>query len=50
MPITNGHSPKQAILYARVTTDEQVRSGYSLAQQIEALTAFARREGYKVLE
>ena len=36
MPSTNGHGPKRAILYARVSTDEQARSGYSLAQQIEA--------------
>jgi DNA invertase Pin-like site-specific DNA recombinase len=34
MPNTNGHGPKKAILYARVSTDEQARSGYSLAQQI----------------
>ena len=27
MPSTNGHGPKQAILYARVSTDEQARSG-----------------------
>jgi site-specific DNA recombinase len=50
MPSTNGHSPKQAILYARVSTDEQARSGYSLAQQIEALRAYAAREGYEVFE
>jgi len=50
MPSTNGHGPKRAILYARVSTDEQARSGYSLAQQIEALRAYAAREGYKVLE
>jgi predicted site-specific integrase-resolvase len=37
MPSTNGHGPKRAILYARVSTQEQARSGYSLAQQIEAL-------------
>ena len=37
MASTNGHGPKRAILYARVSTDEQARSGYSLAQQIEAL-------------
>ena len=41
---TNGHRPKRAILYARVSTDEQARTGYSLAQQTEA------REGYEVLE
>jgi predicted site-specific integrase-resolvase len=50
MPNTNGHGPKRAILYARVSTDEQARSGYSLAQQIEALRAHAASEGYEVLE
>jgi site-specific DNA recombinase len=50
MPSTNGHGPKRAILYARVSTDEQARSGYSLAQQIEALRVYAAREGYEVLE
>jgi len=50
MPNTNGHGPKRAILYARVSTDEQARSGYSLAQQIEALREHATREGYEVLE
>jgi site-specific DNA recombinase len=50
MPRTNGHGPKRAILYARVSTDEQARSGYSLAQQIEALREYAAREGYEVLE
>src|SRR5215218_945755 len=50
MPSTNGHGPKRVILYARVTTDEQARSGYSLAQQIEALRKYATHEGYEVLE
>jgi site-specific DNA recombinase len=50
MPSANGHGSKRAILYARVSTDEQARSGYSLAQQIEALRAYAAREGYEVLE
>jgi hypothetical protein len=50
MPTTNGHGPKRAILYARVSTDEQARSGYSLAQQLEALREYASREGYEVLE
>ncbi len=47
MPSVNG--PKRAILYARVSTDEQARSGYSLAQQLEALREYAVREGYEVL-
>ena len=50
MPSTNGHGLKRAILYARVSTDEQARSGYSLAQQLEALRDYASREGYEGLE
>src|ERR671933_450583 len=50
MPTTNGHGPKRAVLYARVSTDEQARSGYSLAQQLEALRDYAAREGYEILE
>jgi site-specific DNA recombinase len=50
MPSTNGHGPQRAILYARVSTDEQARSGYSLAQQLEALREYANREGLRVLE
>ena len=54
MPSTIGHGLKRAVLwvifYARVSTDEQARSGYSLAQQLEALRAYAAREGYEVLE
>ena len=50
MPNTNGHDPKRAILYARVSTDEQARSGYSLAQQMETLRGYAAREGYEVLD
>ena len=42
MPNTNSHGPKRAILYARVSTDEQARTGYSLAQQLEALRASRR--------
>jgi site-specific DNA recombinase len=48
MPSTD--SPKRAILYARVSTEEQAKSGYSLAQQLEALRQYAHREGYEVLE
>src|SRR5829696_4447266 len=50
MPSTNGHGPKRAILYARVSTDEQARSGYSLRQQLERLRKYAAEEGYEVLE
>jgi site-specific DNA recombinase len=50
MSSTNGHGPKRAILYARVSTDEQARTGYSLAQQLEALRKYAAQEGLQVLE
>ena len=50
MPSINGDGPRRAILYARVSTDEQARSGYSLAQQIEALRDYATRERYEILE
>src|SRR5215204_3837242 len=50
MPNTNGHGPKRAILYARVSTDEQARSGFSLAQQLEVLREHAARRGYEILE
>jgi hypothetical protein len=41
MPTINGYGPKRAILYTRVSTDEQARSEYSLAQQLEALCGYA---------
>jgi site-specific DNA recombinase len=50
MSEANGRGAKRAILYARVLTEEQARSGYSLAQQIEALLEYAARERYEVLE
>ena len=50
MQSPNDHGPRKAILYARVSTDEQARSGYSLAQQLEDLCGYVAREGYEVLE
>ena len=41
---------KTAILYARVSTDEQARHGYSLNDQRRVLREHARREGYEVVE
>jgi len=50
VPSTNGHGPRKAILYARVSTEEQARSGYSLAQQLAALRDWCAANGYEVLE
>jgi site-specific DNA recombinase len=47
---TTRDGSKRAVLYARVSTDEQARSGYSLAQQLDALREYATQEGYEVRE
>jgi len=50
MPSTNGHGTQRVILYARVSTQEQAEKGFSLDQQIEALRAYAAREGLEIFE
>ena len=50
MPATNGRGPKRAILYARVSTDEQATSSYSIPEQLRELRSYAAREGYRVVE
>jgi site-specific DNA recombinase len=50
MPSANGHGPKRAILYARVSGEEQAKKGYSLSDQRQALREWAEDEGYEVLE
>jgi site-specific DNA recombinase len=47
---TSPQTPKRAVLYARVSTDEQARSGYSMTQQLEALRAYAEAEGHEIVE
>ena len=46
----NGEESRKAILYARVSTEEQAKNSYSLAQQLDALRGYAAHEGYEVLE
>jgi site-specific DNA recombinase len=50
MPITNGHGPATAVLYARVSTEEQAKSGYSIPEQLRELRSYAAREGYRIVE
>jgi site-specific DNA recombinase len=50
MPSTNGHGPKRAILYARVSTDEQAKKGFSILDQLRTLREYAAREHYDVIE
>jgi site-specific DNA recombinase len=44
---SNGH--KRAILYARVSTDEQRESGYGLTSQFNDCVEYARRIGYQIV-
>ena len=41
---------KTAILYARVSTDEQADEGYGLTEQMRELRGHAEREGLSVIE
>ena len=47
---TSAASPRQAILYARVSTDEQAKRGYSLRDQEERLRRYCEREDIEVLD
>jgi site-specific DNA recombinase len=40
----------KVVAYARVSTDEQARSGYSIADQEEALRAWCAENGHELLE
>src|ERR687890_140192 len=50
MTSSNGRDPKKAILYARASTDEQAKAGYSIPEQLRELRVHAAREGYRVVE
>jgi site-specific DNA recombinase len=48
MPSTNGN--KRAILYCRVSGEEQRKKGYSLADQLDALRRWCSENGYEIIE
>ena len=50
MPSTNGHGTPRAILYTRVSGDEQKKRGFSLQDQIDSLRAWASENGYEVVQ
>lgn len=45
-----GEIMKQAVIYRRVSTTEQGKSGLGLEAQLQAATAFCRAEGFEVVE
>src|SRR5688500_12183178 len=50
MPNTNSQGRKRAVLYARVSGDEQVKKGYSLADQRGALREWCSEIGYEIVD
>ena len=40
---------KRAILYARVSTDDQAEKGYSLPSQLDAMRKYAAQQGFEVV-
>jgi site-specific DNA recombinase len=47
---TNGHGPKRAVLYARVSGEEQAKKGYSLADQLDALRDWCSRNDHEIID
>jgi site-specific DNA recombinase len=46
----NGEGSRKAVLYARVSTEEQARNGYSTAEQLGTLRIYAAEKGYEIIE
>lgn len=49
-PVRPAGSPLRAVLYVRVSTDEQARDGHGLDAQRSALVAEAERRGWEVVD
>jgi site-specific DNA recombinase len=49
MPNTNGHGPKRAALYRRVSGEEQKEKGFSLPDQRAEVLEYCVREGLEVV-
>ena len=49
MPSTNGHDAKRVILYARVSSDEQAKKGYSIGGQLDEIREYAEGQGWEVV-
>jgi predicted site-specific integrase-resolvase len=46
--ITDRPSPKRAVIYCRVSGEEQRKKGYSLADQLHALRDWCSENGYEI--
>jgi site-specific DNA recombinase len=50
MPGTNGGAHQRAVLYARVSGEEQRKKGYSLADQLDTLRHWCSENGYEIVD
>jgi Resolvase, N terminal domain len=50
VPNTNGWSVKRAVLYARVSGEDQAKKGYSLADQLDTLRDWCSTNDYEVID
>jgi site-specific DNA recombinase len=50
MTTASGYAQKTAVLYARVSSDEQEKEGFSIPAQKKLLEEYAAREGFRVLQ
>jgi len=50
MPSTNGHGPKRAALYRRVSGEEQKTKGYSLPDQRDEQLEYCARENLQIVK
>jgi site-specific DNA recombinase len=46
----NGDSSRQAVLYCRVSGEEQRKKGYSLADQLDTLRRWCSENGYEIVD
>lgn len=49
MSINNKARPTNAIIWARVSTQEQAREGYSILSQIDRLTEYCKRNNFTII-
>ena len=50
MSMSMSHGTRSAVLYARVSSDEQEKEGYSIPAQTKLLREYASNEGFEVAE